>query len=142
MVYCASLVLYDYHLINHHHHRDRHDYSNFLPQERVHAFAQLSPNERLKETMSTIGGAKMVEQYEQLSTLRLQETELTVTCERDGADIEDLERRNDRLRPDVERYLKRDEIVQNVKSFHGDVIASQLTRNIHSQHTSYFLRSM
>ena len=41
----------------------------------MHAFAQLTPKERLVETMSTIGGFKMVEQFEQLANHRIKEIE-------------------------------------------------------------------
>lgn len=48
--------------------------SNFLPQERVHSFAQLTSQQLLTETMSTVGGKVMLDQFERLQAQRHQET--------------------------------------------------------------------
>ena len=49
---------------------------NFLPQEKVASFAQLSNQELLEETMSTVGGKTMVTQYKDMCTLGKKEKEL------------------------------------------------------------------
>jgi hypothetical protein len=52
------------------------DFSQFLPQDRVAHFAQLSPTALLHETQRAVGGDEMVNHWERLCTLRREEVEL------------------------------------------------------------------
>ena len=50
--------------------------SQFLPQDRVASFAQLTPIQLLHETQRAVGGEIMVEHWERLCKLRAEAREL------------------------------------------------------------------
>jgi len=58
------------------------DVSQFLPQDRVASFAQLSPTQLLHETQRAVGGDEMVAHWERLCALRAEERELQAVSPR------------------------------------------------------------
>src|SRR5271163_25046 len=56
--------------------------SQFLPQDRVASFAQLSPTQLLHETQRAVGGDEMVAHWERLCALRAEERELQAVSPR------------------------------------------------------------
>jgi structural maintenance of chromosomes protein 5 len=50
--------------------------SQFLPQDKVASFAQLSPTELLKETQRAVGGVEMVNHWQNICNKRKQEREI------------------------------------------------------------------
>ncbi len=52
----------------------------FLPQDRVSAFANMNPQELLKETERAAGGSELIQQHEQLIKVRGSEKRLLQVC--------------------------------------------------------------
>lgn len=57
--------------------------SQFLPQDKVASFAQLSNTDLLKETQRAVGGAEMVNHWQNLCNKRKEEREIQTvqSCE-------------------------------------------------------------
>lgn len=56
------------------------NFSQFLPQDRVASFAQLTPAQLLHETQRAVGGEEMVKHWERLCKLRSDARELESVC--------------------------------------------------------------
>lgn len=112
-------------------------YSNFLPQERVHSFAQvpalatltchqqLSPHDLLVETIRTVGGTKMLDDYETLIAFRKDETKMAVVVDEETKEIGILNARNEQVSVEVQRFMEREKILQHV----GDGVAAFTSRS-------------
>lgn len=102
---------------------------NFLPQERVASFAQLSSHELLLETMSTVGGKSMVEDFKNLSEISSQERNLEKvvylkkcvdqlifpqSCHELSEEISFLDNRNAQVHNEVQRYLEHEKILEKI----------------------------
>ena len=88
---------------------------NFLPQERVHSFAQLTPNQRLLETMRTVGGKQMVVRYETLTGFQSNERDLIKQCTALDAELDQLQKQNAAIETEVKRFAEREQILDRIR---------------------------
>ncbi|CAB4423620.1 unnamed protein product [Rhizophagus irregularis] len=89
----------------------------FLPQDKVSEFAQLSPSELLVQTQKAVGDKEMTEWHERLIKLRDEEKTLLLTIKDDEDQVDNLEKRNAILERDVARYREREVILNRVKLY-------------------------
>ncbi|KAI8923877.1 hypothetical protein BC831DRAFT_513829 [Entophlyctis helioformis] len=82
----------------------------FLPQDRVSGFAQMSPSELLRETERAAGGRQMIEWHDFLAQQRDKENDLQNSLRENQATLEQLKRRNQLLEDDVARLREGDRI--------------------------------
>lgn len=88
----------------------------FLPQDRVVEFAQLSPVALLKETLRAAAPEQMVLWHEELKTLRNQEKRLEIEQTNEDALLNQLKTKQNATREDVERFHRRQELVMRQKA--------------------------
>ncbi|KAJ1981450.1 Structural maintenance of chromosomes protein 5 [Dimargaris xerosporica] len=87
----------------------------FLPQDKVCEFAQLSPSELLRETQKAAGAVELAGWHEQLIQLRNNEKHLAATTQEARQIIETLEKRNSVQEREVQRYEEREGILRQIK---------------------------
>ena len=86
----------------------------FLPQDKVSEFAALSPVELLLQTQRAAAPEQMLEWHENLKTLRKDQKSLENQHNTDKETLENLEKRQENLRTEVERLQERNEILEKV----------------------------
>lgn len=79
----------------------------FLPQDRVVEFAQLGPVQRLETTLRAAADPEVLEYHERLKGLREEQIEFMSQNKGDREILQDLEKRQDAQRMDVERLEER-----------------------------------
>ncbi|CAG8618294.1 6707_t:CDS:10 [Paraglomus brasilianum] len=84
----------------------------FLPQDKVSEFAQMSPPELLVETQRAVGDAQLGLWHESLKKLRNEEKDLALSAKGDNEQVENLEKRNQVLERDVTRFRERESIMR------------------------------
>lgn len=84
----------------------------FLPQDRVVEFAKMEPEDRLRETQRAAAPKHMVEWHDQLKVLRAEEKALSTKQSNERRHLEELERRQNADRSDVEHYQRREGLLQ------------------------------
>ncbi|GBC01516.1 hypothetical protein RclHR1_04210002 [Rhizophagus clarus] len=89
----------------------------FLPQDKVCEFAQLSPPELLVQTQKAVGEKEMSEWHERLIRLRDDEKTLLSTIKVDEDQVDNLEKRNAIMEKDVARYRERETIMNRIKLY-------------------------
>ncbi|CAG8496460.1 5616_t:CDS:2, partial [Ambispora gerdemannii] len=72
----------------------------FLPQDKVNEFAQLSPSELLIQTQKAVGEKSLIEYHQKLIKLREEEKSLLMSAKADREQMENLEKRNSVLERD------------------------------------------
>ena len=82
----------------------------FLPQDRVVEFAQLSPVELLHSTQLAAASEEMIEHHEDLKKLRRRQQEVLGENKGDREQLANLENRQEMQRGDVERFQERGQI--------------------------------
>ena len=82
----------------------------FLPQDRVVEFAQLSPVELLHSTQLAAASEEMIEHHEDLKKLRRRQQEVLGENKGDREQLANLENRQEMQRGDVERFQERAQI--------------------------------
>ncbi|KAF9922433.1 Structural maintenance of chromosomes protein 5 [Linnemannia zychae] len=87
----------------------------FLPQDRVSEFAQMSPQELLKETQRAIGGEEMLNAHQKLSELWNEHKIATASVKGDLEAIEANEKRNASIEKDVVRFQQREAVLRKVR---------------------------
>ncbi|KAI3646376.1 hypothetical protein MP228_009304 [Amoeboaphelidium protococcarum] len=87
---------------------------NFLPQERVASFAQMSANKLMVETMRTVGGQAMVDQYDRLCSQKEVEQGLAQTLQIEQDQLTDHIQRNREMEAEVERYKEHERIKRTI----------------------------
>ncbi|XJO76391.1 hypothetical protein BDV3_006922 [Batrachochytrium dendrobatidis] len=87
----------------------------FLPQERVSGFAQLSSTELLKETERAVGGTQMVEWHNFLIEQHEKRVEHEQKLKDCHAELEILQKRNQHIENDVQRIKERDKINSEIR---------------------------
>ncbi|KAI9595896.1 hypothetical protein BDF19DRAFT_440498 [Syncephalis fuscata] len=87
----------------------------FLPQDRVSEFAQLTSPELLVETQKAAGRQELSEAHAQLIADRREEKQLAVNVAQDAAAIEQLIKRNSVLERDVIRFQERESILKRIE---------------------------
>eukprot|EP00854_Cymbomonas_tetramitiformis_P016509 gene16509-19603_t len=83
----------------------------FLPQDRVVAFAQLNPRDLLLETEKAIEGAELYKQHKDLIEKRNDIRGLETTAREHEAQLAKLKEKNELLERDVERIQQREELL-------------------------------
>jgi chromosome segregation ATPase len=86
----------------------------FLPQDRVSAFAAMSPTELLHETQKAIND-ELEEQHQQLIAMKKEESDLRVNFDAQTKVLADLKTQNDGLRREVARFQERDRLLKQVE---------------------------
>ncbi|KAF2116844.1 P-loop containing nucleoside triphosphate hydrolase protein [Lophiotrema nucula] len=86
----------------------------FLPQDRVVEFAQLSPVDLLTHTQRAAAPEQMVVWHEQLKDLRKKEKALEVSQTNESEHLKGLQQRQSATREDVDRWHQRQELITKV----------------------------
>jgi chromosome segregation ATPase len=89
--------------------------SQFLPQDRVSAFAHLNPHDLLRETERAAGGMQLIEWHDSLIQDRMLEKDVLLKIKNDTEQLELLKARNADVEREVNRYLEREDIQRNIK---------------------------
>ncbi|CAI2185097.1 6636_t:CDS:10, partial [Funneliformis geosporum] len=89
----------------------------FLPQDKVSEFAQLSPPELLVQTQKAVGEKEMSEWHEKLIKLREEEKSLSTSANDEEQQVSNLEKRNDILERDVMRFREREAILRRIELY-------------------------
>jgi len=79
----------------------------FLPQDKVVEFAQMSPTEILESTQRAVAARGMIERHENLKELRIKQKELLTENKGNREHLQNLENRQDMQRTEVERMRER-----------------------------------
>jgi chromosome segregation ATPase len=88
----------------------------FLPQDRVVAFAQMSPTELLLETEKAFGARELFEQHTRLMEDKQGMKELETAVASTAASVETLKTVNAGLERDVERFQARAALLEKVEA--------------------------
>ncbi|RKP11061.1 hypothetical protein THASP1DRAFT_27160 [Thamnocephalis sphaerospora] len=86
----------------------------FLPQDRVGEFAQMSPSELLVETQKAAGEAVLSEYHARLIADRKEEKQLAESIDQETTHVDQLSKRNAVLERDVIRFQERENIMKQV----------------------------
>ncbi|KAG9292682.1 hypothetical protein G9A89_008268 [Geosiphon pyriformis] len=89
----------------------------FLPQDKVSEFAQMTPPELLVQTQKAVGEQEMLEHHKKLIRLREEEKALLLSTKGDRDQVDNLEKRNTVLERDVMRYRQREAILKKVRLY-------------------------
>ncbi|KAG0052724.1 Structural maintenance of chromosomes protein 5 [Gryganskiella cystojenkinii] len=87
----------------------------FLPQDRVSEFAQMTPQELLKETQRAIGGDEMVSAHQKMVDLWNDHKNISSSMKGDQEFIETNEKRNAVIEKDVLRFQQREAVLKRVR---------------------------
>ncbi|KAJ7180479.1 P-loop containing nucleoside triphosphate hydrolase protein [Mycena filopes] len=87
---------------------------SFLPQDKVSAFAAMSPVELLRETENAAGDEKLNEWHKTLIESGGDLKKLTETIQSETATMRQLQERNDNIERDVQRYRERKKIERTI----------------------------
>ncbi|KAF9981515.1 Structural maintenance of chromosomes protein 5 [Mortierella antarctica] len=87
----------------------------FLPQDRVSEFAQMSPQELLKETQRAVGGDEMIQSHQKMADLWNEHKIITASMKGDLESIETNEKRNAVIEKDVFRFQQREAVLRKVR---------------------------
>ena len=79
----------------------------FLPQDKVVTFAQMTPVELLESTQNAAGGREMIKFHNQLKIIRTKHQELLGANKSDREQLENLERKQQMQQAEVERMRER-----------------------------------
>ncbi|ORX96250.1 P-loop containing nucleoside triphosphate hydrolase protein [Basidiobolus meristosporus CBS 931.73] len=89
----------------------------FLPQDKVCEFAQMSPSELLKETQKAAGEEDLTDWHNKLIQSRNEEKQLQSSMKSEADHAENLEKRNAVLERDVVRFQEREKILRRVRLY-------------------------
>ncbi|CAG8769760.1 27221_t:CDS:10, partial [Dentiscutata erythropus] len=89
----------------------------FLPQDKVCEFAQMTPPELLVQTQKAVGEKELIEWHDTLVQLREEEKTLTTSIKTDSEQVENLEKRNSVLEKDVTRFREREAILKRIRLY-------------------------
>lgn len=87
----------------------------FLPQDKVCEFAQLSPEKLLRETERAVGDTEMLRQHDKLIELRASQKNDLNAKAIDQSQLESLTAKQDIARRDVERFREREAIMKTIE---------------------------
>ncbi|GAO47811.1 hypothetical protein G7K_2009-t1 [Saitoella complicata NRRL Y-17804] len=87
----------------------------FLPQDKVVEFAQLTPEKLLQETQRAAGDENMLKQHQELISLRNEQKGLSSGKEKDDAALANLKTRQAVLERDVQRFRDREAIKKRIE---------------------------
>ncbi|ORY85894.1 P-loop containing nucleoside triphosphate hydrolase protein [Neocallimastix californiae] len=87
----------------------------FLPQEKVSEFAQMSSTELLNATLQAIGNNSLNKQYKELIENQEQRNALQTELKRNEDLLSKLKFQNDGIEKEVSRYKERETILRDVK---------------------------
>jgi len=84
----------------------------FLPQDRVVSFAQLSRPGLLRETEKAIGGEELLAVHDELINLKKKQLTFEVDLKHQESNLENLKAQNEALEGEVSKFKEREAIVQ------------------------------
>ncbi|ORZ06802.1 P-loop containing nucleoside triphosphate hydrolase protein [Lobosporangium transversale] len=87
----------------------------FLPQDRVSEFAQMTPQELLKETQRAVGGEESLQAHQKMIELWNEHKAITASMKGDLESIETNEKRNAVIEKDVMRFQQREAVLRKVR---------------------------
>ncbi|KAF7364526.1 Structural maintenance of chromosomes protein 5 [Mycena venus] len=90
------------------------NFCSFLPQDKVSAFAAMSPVELLRETENAAGDERLKAWHATLVAAGAQLKEVTEKITAETATMRQLQERNELIERDVQRYRERKEIERNI----------------------------
>ncbi|KAG0036191.1 Structural maintenance of chromosomes protein 5 [Podila clonocystis] len=87
----------------------------FLPQDRVSEFAQMTPQELLRETQRAVGGDEMLKNHDKMIELWNEHKTISETMKSDLDAIDTNEKRNAVIEKDVLRFQQREAVLKKLK---------------------------
>jgi len=90
----------------------------FLPQERVVEFAKLTPQNLLRETEKAVGGEEFLKVHEKLINLKQTRLEHDKSVGQRKKVLEDLVKKNQSCKAEVERFKERESLRAKLKLLH------------------------
>ncbi|KAG0086782.1 Structural maintenance of chromosomes protein 5 [Podila epicladia] len=87
----------------------------FLPQDRVSEFAQMTPQELLRETQRAVGGDEMLKNHDKMIELWNEHKTISESMKGDLDAIETNEKRNAVIEKDVLRFQQREAVLKKLK---------------------------
>ncbi|KAF9183789.1 Structural maintenance of chromosomes protein 5 [Haplosporangium sp. Z 767] len=87
----------------------------FLPQDRVAEFAQMTPQELLRETQRAVGGEDMLNAHNKMIELWNEHKTIAASVKGDLESIETNEKRNAVIEKDVFRFQQREAVLRKVR---------------------------
>ncbi|KAG0205803.1 Structural maintenance of chromosomes protein 5 [Mortierella sp. GBA30] len=87
----------------------------FLPQDRVSEFAQMTPQELLKETQRAVGGEEMLNAHQKMVDLWNEHKTISASMKGDLESIATNEKRNAVIEKDVFRFQQREAVLRKVR---------------------------
>jgi len=87
----------------------------FLPQDRVVKFAEMTAVDRLRETQRAAAPPHMVEWHDQLKGLRAEEKGLETQQRNEQNNLDGLQKKQNQEQDDVNRYHRREGLLQKAK---------------------------
>ncbi|KAI8597990.1 P-loop containing nucleoside triphosphate hydrolase protein [Dissophora ornata] len=87
----------------------------FLPQDRVSEFAQMTPQELLKETQRAVGGDELIHAHQKMIELWNEHKSITASMKGYLESIETNEKRNAAIEKDVFRFQQREAVLRKVR---------------------------
>jgi chromosome segregation ATPase len=100
----------------------------FLPQDKVCEFAQMSPIELLKSTLKASGSTELSEDHSKLVLLRNDQKELIKLVEEDSTQVKSLESINQSKKQEVERFKEREEYLRTIELYKKRIILSKYSK--------------
>ncbi|KAF9428893.1 Structural maintenance of chromosomes protein 5 [Podila epigama] len=97
----------------------------FLPQDRVSEFAQMTPQELLRETQRAVGGDEMLKSHEKMIELWNEHKLISESMKGDLDSIETNEKRNAVIEKDVLRFQQREAVLRKLKLLEVWVLYAQ-----------------
>lgn len=88
----------------------------FLPQDRVVEFAQLTPEERLVTTLRAAAEPEVLQYHQKLIEERQKQRELMADNRGDREHLDSLKQKQEQMKPEVERFAERFEIEKHIKN--------------------------
>lgn len=93
----------------------------FLPQDKVSEFAALTPVELLHHTQRAVAEQEMLDWHEALKDLRREEKSKQTQLEQDKEQLTNLEKRQDGLRPEMQRLEERIQIEKDLEKLKNSI---------------------
>ncbi|XP_063706320.1 structural maintenance of chromosomes protein 5 [Culicoides brevitarsis] len=87
----------------------------FLPQDRVQDFAKMNEQELLANTQISVCTEEVQQQYQQLVELRQKQLDVDKDEKTRQKEVEDLQAKNESLRPQIENIQARGDLVKDVE---------------------------
>lgn len=88
----------------------------FLPQDKVIEFARMNKQELLVETERAVGPKELYQHHEELKSLKAMHSSSCTDLKKKQDLLQDLERRNNMLKRDVDRFQNREKLEKQIRN--------------------------